>query len=500
MDIEIGVQFNPVENDKTILQLWSKDGGIYKKWSDKDSSKKDFNFVDGPPFVSSNNLHYGHILVSLMKSSVLYYERMNGKNVENKLGYDTHGLPIEMAVNKLLDVHTRKDVLELGVDKYNQKCKETIASFSGAWQPIFEMVGRITSDDHYKTMDYTFMESVWWVFKQLYNKGLVYQGVRVMPYSPACNTPLSNFEASQNYKDVEDITVYVSFKIASIIPYIDYSHFPNSVDCDVYIVAWTTTPWTLPANMALCINENENYVIIHSKKKDKYLIIAQNSITKLFQDYSCQNSDYNIIDVFIGKHLVDVEYEPLFHHVATENHRYRIVADNYVQCFPYEKDKSPGSGVVHLAPGFGEDDYRVCKNWSVIKSDSDIYVPIDDNGVFQLDLLDGDLFGQSINGKFYKETNRIIIKYLDENEQVIKKESYRHNYPFCWRTDTPLIYRAMDSWFIETTKLRDDMLENNKKINWYPSHIGSGRFQNWLENTKEPLFLFGLIQKTPTTE
>ena len=482
MDIGIGLNFNPSENDKrVILDLKN----IYNEWLDNDCNEM-FHFVDGPPFVSSDNLHYGHLLISFMKSTTLYFQRMNGKKVLNKKGFDVHGLPIEMAVNKLLGVQTRKDVLTMGIDKYNSFCKETILKYSDAWKPIFDSIGRMTSDDHYKTMDTSFMETCWWVFKRLWEKGLVYKGIRVMPYSPACNTPLSNFEAGQNYKNVDDTSIYVSFRLVDIIPWFDYNIMPILLDKngnvinDIYIVAWTTTPWTLPANTSLCVNRDANYSVIFVKSLNKVFIIAENSIRKVFQDYSFSSSEYHILDIMRGQSLVGLEYEPLYLYSETHEHTYRILEDDFVQCWPYEKDKSPGSGVVHLAPGFGEDDFRVCLANGITKP----FVPIDENGYFVLNHLP-ETDTLVLNGRFYKDCNRDIIKNLDERGLLVKKEQYSHSYPFCWRTDTPLVYKAMDAWFIEVTKIREDLLVNNEKINWFPAHVGAGRFQNWLENTKD---------------
>ena len=478
MNIEIGIQYNPTENDKQVLRD-IHELNLYGEWANRDVGEL-FHFVDGPPFVSSDNLHYGHLLISLMKSTTLYYQRMNGHAVLNEQGFDTHGLPIEMAVNKLLGVQTRKDVMELGIDKYNAYCKETIQKYSNAWQPIFDSIGRITDPKkQYKTMDTPFMESVWWVFKQLWEKGLIYKGVQVMPYSPACNTPLSNFEAGQNYKDVEDMTIYVGFRLLNDIPFVDYMGLPHIVESDgtvhkdIYILAWTTTPWTLPANLALCINRDANYVIIHVRKLNKILLMAENSVRKVFPDYSLQSMDYNILEIVTGISLVGLEYEPLYQYETTREHHWRILEDDFVQCWPYEKDKSPGSGVVHLAPGFGEDDFRVCK-----KSDINlIYTPIDENGYY---IMEGPL-----QGRFYRDCNKDIIRDLEGRGLIVKKENYRHSYPFCYRTDTPLMYRAMDAWFVAVTQIKEDLLANNAKVNWYPSHVGSGRFHNWLENTRD---------------
>lgn len=478
MDIGIGIQYNPAENDRQVLQdIDSLD--LYQKWVSRDNGEL-FHFVDGPPFVSSDNLHYGHLLISLMKSTTLYYQRMNGQAVLNEQGFDTHGLPIEMAVNKLLGVQTRKDVLELGIDKYNKYCRETIEKYANAWQPIFASIGRITDPQHhYKTMDTPFMESVWWVFKQLWEKGLIYKGVQVMPYSPACNTPLSNFEAGQNYKEVEDMTVYVGFRLLDEIPLVDYPGLPNLVDNDgnvskdIYIVAWTTTPWTLPANLALCINRDANYVLVHVRKLNKIILIAENSVRKIFPDYTNQSLEYNILEMITGYCLIGLEYEPIYQYAETNEHRWRILEDDFVQCWPYEKDKSPGSGVVHLAPGFGEDDYRVCKRAGIHL----VYTPVDENGYYTME--------GPLGGKFYRDCNKLIIRDLEEWGLVIKKENYRHSYPFCYRTDTPLMYRAQDAWFVAVTQMKDQLLKNNQKVNWFPQHIGSGRFQNWLENTRD---------------
>lgn len=486
MNIDLSNSFHPSDNDKFILKHW-KDSGIYNDWI-HNTSKPIFHFVDGPPFVSSDNLHYGHILISLLKSSVLYYKRMEGYNVLNKLGYDTHGLPIEMVVNNLLGVNTRREILNMGVDKYNAKCKETISNYANAWKPTFESIGRMTDDDNYKTMDPKFMESVWWVFKQLWDKGLVYRGKQVMPYSTKCNTPLSNFEAGQNYKDVEDTTVYVAFQIIGDLNVEGDEKRPSGLaDENNYIIAWTTTPWTLPSNIALCVNPYDHYVMIFSKKLGKKYIVAKNCIEKVFSDFSLDNYNYNydyqILDCFSGNQLNNVEYKPLFNYETNSNHVFKIVADDFVKCFPFDKDKCPGSGVVHLAPLFGEDDWRICNSTSIIDINNMPYQPIDENGFCNYKNEDDN--DVKLNGIFYKDTNKLIIKDLENRGFIIKKEQYRHSYPFCWRTDTPLIYRATDAWFINVKSIQERLIDNNKKINWFPENIGTGRFHKWLENTRD---------------
>lgn len=462
MELAVGKPFSSTENDKLVSELWSSIS-LYEKWINS-SGTEEFNFVDGPPFVSSDNLHYGHILISFMKSTVLYYQRMNNKKITNKLGEDVHGLPIEMVVNKLLNVSTRKDILDLGIDHYNAFCKETIMKFSGAWRPVFESIGRMCDwNNKYRTMDTNFMESVWWIFKQLHQKGLVYRGTRVMPFSPACNTPLSNFEASQNYKEIDDQSLYVAFQMKSPIE-------PIAAD---YIIAWTTTPWTLPSNLALCVNPNEDYYYVFSAQHGKRFIVSSHYVQRVFPDFP--NDSYIVTHIKKGSELNGMEYYPLFNYSETREHTFRILCDDFV-----EISGGCGTGVVHLAPGFGEDDYRVCQKNGIML----VYTPIDENGVFQLNLTETEN-SLDLNGKFYRDCNKDVTKNLENRRLVIKKENIKHSYPFCWRTDTPLIYRAMDAWFIQASSLRDDMLKNNEKINWFPSNIGSGRFKNWLENAKD---------------
>jgi isoleucyl-tRNA synthetase len=389
---------------------------------------------------------------------------MNNKKITNKLGYDTHGLPIEMVVNKLLNVSTRKEITDIGIDHYNAFCKETIMKFSGAWRPVFESIGRISDwENSYRTMDTNFMESVWWIFKQLHLKGLVYRGTRVMPFSPACNTPLSNFEASQNYKEIDDQSLYVAFQMKTNI----------EPTVDDYIIAWTTTPWTLPSNLALCVNPTEDYHYIYSAQHGKRFIISSHYIQRVFPDFP--NETYVVTHIKKGNELKDMKYLPLYNYNETKEHTFRILCDDFV-----EITTGSGTGVVHLAPGFGEEDFRVCQKNDI----SLVFMPIEENGIFQLNLTTSEN-SLDLNGKFYKDCNKDITKNLDSRQLIIKKENIKHSYPFCWRTDTPLIYRAMDAWFIEASSLREDMLKNNEKINWFPSNIGSGRFKNWLENAKD---------------
>ncbi len=423
----------------------------------------EFKFVDGPPFVSSKSLHWGHILVSALKSCKLNYEQMHGKQILNKTGYDCHGLPIEMVVNKLLDVHTKEEVEKLGIDVYNDKCHEVIKQYSDSWHIVFDKIGRVIDHkNEYKTKDTSFMESVWWAFKTMYDKGLIYSGFKIMPYSTGCCTSLSNFEANQNYKDVNTTSLYVKFK--SIM-------FENT-----YFVAWTTTPWTLPSNIVLCVHPKLDYVKIKDCKTEEYYIVAENCLNNLYpisKKNKKKTKPYEIIDKVLGSDLKGQAYYPLFSYFENNDNKfYQILTDDYVS-------SETGTGIVHVAPAFGEEDFNLCIKNKVIKNvQVGDYCPIDDSGLFTSTVID-------YQGQYVMDANKQIIKDLKQRNVVFKEQQITHSYPMCWRTDTPLIYRAVSSWFIETTAIKEKLIENNKKMRWVPEHIGSKRFANWLENVRD---------------
>lgn len=363
--------------------------------------------------------------------------------------HNCHGLPIEMVANKELSINTRKDVLDFGVENYNQYCKDMITRYSGAWTPIYERIGRWADfTDTYKTMDTNFMESVWWTFKQMWDKNLVYKGYRVMPFSTKCSTALSNFEASQNYKQIDTKSIYVMFPVQDME--------------NTFIVAWTTTPWTLPSNIALCVNPDTEY-IIGKTKDNKNFIISKN----------CKNITLTEVQTFRkGKEMVGMKYKPVFNYFENITPRaHQIVADNYVL------DDGTGTGIVHIAPAFGEDDYRVCIENDII-TDIGRICPIDDDGNYTHIITD-----------FYNikvlEADELIINNLKEKKLIVKQQTYNHSYPFCYRTDTPLIYKAVSGFFIKVTELKDKLIENNDKVTWIPENIGSGRFKQWLSNVKD---------------
>lgn len=355
----------------------------------------------------------------------------------------------------------------MGIDKYNETCRSIVTRYTKEWEITTNRLGRwIDFENDYKTMDVTFMESVWWVFKQLFEKDLVYQGFKVMPYSTACGTPLSNFEAGQNYKDVRDPAVVVSFPIVGAE--------------EVSFVAWTTTPWTLPSNLALCVHPELEYIKIEDKKTSNKYILAK---TRLPQLYPLMNNKkkwkpekagdfFEILDTYKGKDLVGKRYKPLFDFFASESDSYfQVLSDTYVT------DDS-GTGIVHQAPGFGEDDYRVCLAHGVIKKGGDIPCPVDSNGMFTPNIT-------PVAGVHVKEADATLIKILKDAGKLVQKDNLDHSYPFCWRSDTPLIYKAVPSWFIKVEEIKDKIVENNHKTYWVPDAVKTGRFHSWLTDARD---------------
>nr|QBK88446.1 MAG: isoleucyl-tRNA synthetase [Mimivirus LCMiAC01] len=462
--IEPKDKFSFTSEESRILKFW-KDNNVYSKLMEQNKDGPFYRFMDGPPFPSSKSLHHGHGLIAFLKDTTLRFRRMQGDNVLNKMGYDTHGLPIEMAVNKILGINTKQEIYEMGIDKYIQKCKETIESFTGAWEPIYEKFGRwVDFSNEYKTLDTPYMESVWWVFKELWKKKLIYRGYKVMPFSTKCATSLSNFEAGQNYKDVTDLSVFVTFPLK------------NDKD-NTSIIAWTTTPWTLPSNLALCVHPDITYIKFQDKENGQYYIIAKNTIANIYskskkkkkQDIS---NKYTVVEKMKGNELKGLEYEPLFDYYKKSSGKFIIITDKYVT-------DSDGTGIVHQAPAHGVEDFDVCiKNNIVTVKEIGDYCPINDDGNYTDAIYD-------MVGEYVLDCNKKIIKKIRKMGRLIKQQNHTHSYPHCWRTDTPLIYKAVSSFFVEVTALKDKLIENNKKINWIPKQLGSGRFHNWLNNVKD---------------
>lgn len=385
--------------------------------------------------------------------------------MERRAGWDCHGLPVEYEIDQKLNITHRQQVLDMGIDKYNATCRSIVTRYTEEWETTVSRLGRwIDFDNDYKTMDSTFMESVWWVFKQLFEKGLVYQGFKVMPYSTGCTTPLSNFEANLNYKDVKDPAIVVSFPLAD--------------DESVSFIAWTTTPWTLPSNLALCVNPEMEYVQILDKHTSNKYIMAKARLPQLYpvmnnaKKWKPAMADelYEIQHVYKGTDLVGKQYKPLFEFFSSGSY-FRVVADSYVT-------DDAGTGVVHQAPAFGEDDYRVCLANGIISKGGDIPCPVDDDGNFTDPV-------HIVKGKHVKDADPILMQILKDNGRLIQKDVLNHSYPFCWRSDTPLIYKAVPSWFVKVEEIRDQVVANNQQTYWVPSEVKEGRFHNWLTDARD---------------
>ena len=440
------------EIEKQVLSLWNDDN-TFQKSLDQTKDKPIFTFYDGPPFATGLP-HYGHIVASTIKDIVPRYKTMTGFYVPRRFGWDTHGLPIEFEIEKKLGIKTRQEVLDMGIDKYNEECRSIVMKYSTEWRQTIQRLGRwVDMDNDYKTMDVGFMESVWWVFKQLWNKDLVYEGTKVMPYSAGCGTPLSNFEARSAMKSVSDPSVVVKF--------------PLIKESNEYFLVWTTTPWTLPSNLALCVHPEYEYSLI--KVDDNNFWLMTDAIGRYFAD-----NEYHVIDQRLGKDLVDLKYKPLYNFYSESGQypfAYKVVCDKYV-------DNLTGTGIVHQAPAFGEDDARVCEANDILTKEQLPPCPFDANGLFTSEF-------PSWKGMFFKDADKLILKELKEQKLVFKSGSETHSYPFCWRSGTPLMYRAVPCIFVNVEKIKTQICENNQKINWIPSHIKDGRFGNWLKDARD---------------
>ena len=386
---------------------------------------------------------------------------MTGHYVERRFGWDCHGLPVEYEIEKKLGIKTREDVMKLGIKKYNEECRSIVMRCASDWETTVERMGRwIDFKNDYKTLDKSFMESAWWVFSELSKKGLVYRDFKVMPYSTALNTPLSNFEAKSNYQKRRDPAIVVTFPIIS-----DNKQFENTS-----FLAWTTTPWTLPSNLALCVNANLIYVKFKDEKGNFY-ICGKKVLSKPKKENTIMKGrkgfKYTIIEEYKGSDLVSIKYKPLFNYFINRTHCFRVISDDYVT-------EDEGTGIVHQAPGFGEDDLRACEQHGIHrKGKEEVVCPVDHNGKYKDEVKD-------YVGQYVLDANKNIQKDLRQNGRLWNEVNFDHDYPHCWRSDTPLLYRAIPSWFIKVTDIKDKLVENNKKTYWVPSYVKEKRFHNWL--------------------
>ncbi|KAG5930661.1 Isoleucine--tRNA ligase, cytoplasmic [Claviceps africana] len=416
-----------------------------------------YTFYDGPPFATGLP-HYGHLLASTIKDIIPRYWSMKGYHVERRFGWDTHGLPIEHEIDKKLGISGKAAVTKFGIEKYNEECRAIVMRYASEWRSTIERLGRwIDFDNDYKTMDPKFMESLWWVFKQLFDKGQVYQGHRVMPYSTVLTTALSNFEANQNYQDVTDPAIVVSF------PLLD--------DPNVHLLAWTTTPWTLPSHTGLAVHPDFDYIKIHDNRSGKIFILLEQLLSTLYRDP--KKAEFSRIGNIQGKDMLGWRYKPLFNYFYDEfkDRGFQVLNATYVTA-------DSGTGIVHQAPAFGEEDYNVAMAAGVINEKRPPPDPLNDTGHFTSKVSD-------FAGMHVKEADKHIIKYLKATDRLVVESQLRHSYPMCPRSDTPLIYRAVPSWFIRIPEIIPDMLSNIEGSHWVPSFVKERRFASWIANARD---------------
>eukprot|EP00668_Euglena_longa_P014268 GGOE01018247.1.p1 GENE.GGOE01018247.1~~GGOE01018247.1.p1 ORF type:complete len:1070 (+),score=313.51 GGOE01018247.1:91-3300(+) len=459
LDVPDNISF-PQEEEK-VLKFW-KDNDCFKTSLKKSEGRTPYSFYDGPPFATGLP-HYGHILAGTIKDVVTRWATQTGHHVERRFGWDCHGLPIEFEIEKQLKIKTREEVMAFGIANYNNACRSIVQKYAKEWETIVGRTGRwIDFENDYKTMNLSFMESVWWVFSQLHKKGLVYRGVKVMPYSTGCTTTLSNFEANMNYQDTTDPSVTITF--------------PLEEDPETSFVAWTTTPWTLPSNLGLCVNPEYKYLKIKDKKTGKLWILAEARLCQLYDLKKAEKSGempYEVLEEFKGTQLEGKPYVPLFDYFKDKKAEgaFRVLLDSYVT-------SDSGTGIVHQAPGFGEDDYRVCLKYGIVKKGQGVVCPIDASGRFTPEITD-------FAGQYIKDADGKVCDMIKSKGRLLSKNSVVHSYPFCWRSQQPLIYKACASWFVEVEAIKDKLLTSSDETYWVPDFVHTKRFNNWLADARD---------------
>ena len=440
---KVSPNLNFVEREKKTEKFW-EDNHIFQKSIDERKEGEVYTFYDGPP-TANGKPHIGHVLTRVIKDMIPRYRTMKGYKVLRKAGWDTHGLPVELEVEKKLGLDGKEQIEEYGLEPFIKQCKESVWKYKGMWEDFSGTVGFWADmDDPYVTYDNNFIESEWWALKQIWEKGLLYKGHKIVPYCPRCGTPLSSHEVAQGYKDVKERSATAKFIVKG--------------EENTYFLAWTTTPWTLPSNVALCVNPVETYVKI--KVGDEKFILAEALVEANFPD-----TEYEVVEKYVGTDLEYKEYEPLFNFVTPDKKAYYVTCDSYVTL-------TDGTGIVHIAPAFGEDDANVGR-----KYDLPFVQLVDGKGEMTKET--------PWAGTFCKDVDKEILVNLEERGQLFNAPKFEHSYPFCWRCDTPLIYYARDTWFIKMTDVKDDLIKNNNTVNWIPKTIGEGRFGAWLENVQD---------------
>ena len=451
---QVPTSLNFVDREKAVKKFW-EDNNIFKKSMEHRKEGETYTFYDGPP-TANGKPHIGHVETRTIKDMIPRYRTMKGYMVPRKAGWDTHGLPVELEVEKLLGLDGKEQIEEYGLAPFIDKCKESVWKYKGMWEDFSRTVGFWADmDNPYVTYDDNFIESEWWALKTIWDKGLLYKGFKIVPYCPRCGTPLSSHEVAQGYKAVKERSAIVRFKVKGE---------------DAYFLAWTTTPWTLPSNVALCVNPEETYLKV--KAADGYTYyIAKALADKVLGRLAEEGKDaYEVLETYVGKDLEYKEYEPLYKCAGDAAKKQKKKA-HFVTCDGYVT-MTDGTGIVHIAPAFGEDDSRIGRNYELP------FVQFVDGK--------GDLTAETpYAGKFVKDADPLVLKDLDAEGKLFDAPKFEHDYPFCWRCDTPLIYYARESWFIKMTAVKDDLVRNNKTINWIPASIGEGRFGNWLENIQD---------------
>ena len=430
-----------VEREREVEKFW-RDNHIFEKSIEDRKDAPTYMFYDGPP-TANGKPHIGHALTRVIKDMIPRYRTMKGYKVPRKAGWDTHGLPVEIEVEKELGINGKEQIEKYGVAPFIEKCKESVWKYKSMWEQFSNVIGFWADmDDPYVTYHNSYIESEWWALKQIWDKGLLYKGFKVVPYCPRCGTPLSSHEVAQGYKDVKERSAIVRFK---------------KKDEDVYFLAWTTTPWTLPSNVALCVNPDEEYSKV--KQGDYTYILASALVETVLKD------GYTVLETYKGKELEGIEYEPLWGGLNVKGKAWYVVCDSYVTL-------TDGTGIVHIAPAFGEDDSRIGRNYNL--------------PFVQLVDAQGNLTKETKwEGVFVKDADKLVLKDLEENGKLFDAPVFEHSYPHCWRCNTPLIYYARESWYIKMTAVKEDIIRNNNTINWIPESIGKGRFGDWLENIQD---------------
>ena len=437
---KVDTSLNLVEREKETLKFW-KDNKIFEKSFESGENAPSFTFYDGPP-TANGKPHIGHILTRVIKDIIPRYKVMNGYSVMRKAGWDTHGLPVELEVEKLLKLDGKQDIEKYGIEPFIKKCKESVWKYKSDWEKMSDRVAFWADmESPYITYDNNYIESEWWALKKIHEKGLLYKGHKIVPYCPRCGTALSSHEVAQGYKDVKEMSIFVGFKAVNI--------------ADTYFLAWTTTPWTLPSNVALCVNPKEDYAKV--KSGGKYYILAKTLVESLFEEYE-------IVDIKKGKEYEFEQYQPLFDYSKDIKEKaWYITCDSFVTL-------SDGTGIVHIAPAFGEDDANVGRKYNL-----PFVQLVDDRGNFKPHT-------EELSGIFAKKADKLIIENLKSRGLLFLEKLYEHSYPYCWRCDTPLLYYARKTWFIKMTAVKEQLIKNNNSVNWIPENIKAGRMGNFLEN------------------